>query len=321
MGLDITDKFVHAVARRLEPALPFLVVLDRAVPVIEASNGSHNVRARGKAALHRTAPDSGRLVVTADGGQDDVAEIVHEPCPPAAVSVTRRDATRCRIWLYGIKAPLSAARLARRVGIVVGRARHTGLPLRSRPGAGRRSAPKPGGAADNSTTDYASWRRGQAVTIAGVVGLVELVTAIDARRRSAPTATGTVTVTTLGQLRLREKHRAVTSEETAVRFWISKRIAPGVRIGLSTGRAGKRSSTSRGTPPKKLGPAPWDDDYVNPYVPPDPTTLSQQLRDSEAQANSYREQREALEAAAREKLASLREAEARKAAKRNRRRS
>jgi hypothetical protein len=77
-----------------------------------------------------------------------------------------------------------------RVGSRSRPARHTGLPLRSRPGAGRRSAPTP--VRHRQRRARSERRLGdeyQAVTIAEVVDLIEVGTAIDARRRSAPPAT------------------------------------------------------------------------------------------------------------------------------------
>lgn len=90
----------------------------------------------------------------------------------------------CRIWLYGIKARRRRRRAVRLRLASSRTARRTGLPLRSRPDAGRAAAPR---SRDSATDDSAHEPRDQlgdehqAVTIADAAGLVELVTAIDAR--------------------------------------------------------------------------------------------------------------------------------------------
>src|SRR5207248_2174450 len=99
-------------------------------------------------------------------------------------------AARCRIWLYGIKA---RRRRRRAVGL---RWRHLGLPgtpaCRSAhgraPGARLRRAAETAPPPTARRTREQPGDEHQAETIAGLAGLVELVMAIDARRRSAPPA-------------------------------------------------------------------------------------------------------------------------------------
>ena len=94
------------------------------------------------------------------------------------------------LWDQG--APPLAARGPVALATVPRPARHTGLPLRSRPGAGRAASPRPAGRRQRRrapTTEQLGDEH-QAVTIADMVDLLKLGTAIDARRRSAPTATG-----------------------------------------------------------------------------------------------------------------------------------
>jgi hypothetical protein len=95
------------------------------------------------------------------------------------------------MWLYGIKsAPPAAARC--QVALVAPRtARRTGLPLRSRPDAGRAARRAYSGRyRQRRARTRALHDEHQAVTIADVINLDELVPTIDARRRSAPPATG-----------------------------------------------------------------------------------------------------------------------------------
>ena len=98
---------------------------------------------------------------------------------------------RCRIWLYGIKARRRRRRAvqSRWQPFPAGPAHRPAAPL----SAGRRAhgfAAQRDSATDDNAQDYRpTRRRAQAVTVAAVVRLAELVMVRDARRRSASPAT------------------------------------------------------------------------------------------------------------------------------------